>query len=44
MIVDSGVFVAAANDAEPFYTACSELLQAAGGRLVVPAMVIAEAT
>lgn len=44
MIVDTGVFVAAANDSEPDHPACAELLAEATGALVVPAMVIAEAT
>jgi predicted nucleic acid-binding protein len=44
VIVDTGVFVAAANGDEPRHNACAELLQTAAGHLVVPAMVVAEAT
>ena len=44
MIVDTGVFVAAANADEPRHTACVALLQTTPGRLTVPAMVVAEAT
>ncbi len=44
MIVDTGAFVAAANSAEPDHAACARLLAEAPGPLVVPAMVVAEAT
>jgi predicted nucleic acid-binding protein len=44
VIVDTGVFVAAANADEPQHTACAALLQATPGRLTVPALVVAEAT
>lgn len=44
MIIDTGVFVAAANASEPNHAACSGLLSEATETLVVPAMVIAEAT
>lgn len=44
MIVDTGAFVAAANTAEPDHAACARLLREGTGPLVVPAMVIAEAT
>lgn len=44
MIVDTGAFVAAANDSEPDHAACAELLAETSAPLVVPAMVVAEAT
>ena len=44
MIVDTGAFVAAANASEPDHTACARLLAEARGLLIVPAMVVAEAT
>ena len=44
MIVDTGVFVAASNGDEPYHESCAALLQSAPGRLVVPALVVAEAT
>ena len=44
MIVDTGVFVAASNADEPYHESCAALLQSASGRLVVPALVVAETT
>ena len=44
MIVDTGVFVAAANADEPYHDSCAALLQSTSGRLIVPALIIAEAT
>jgi predicted nucleic acid-binding protein len=44
VIVDTGPFVAAANRKEPDHDACRRLLTDAPGRLVVPALVVAEAT
>lgn len=44
MIVDTGVFVAASNGDEPYHATCAALLQSSPGRLIVPALVIAEAT
>lgn len=43
MIVDTGPLVAAANRADPYAAACRDLLQHEPGRLVVPALVVAEA-
>lgn len=43
MIVDTGPLVAAANRADPDVAACRALLQRERGRLVVPALVVAEA-
>lgn len=44
MIVDTGIFVAAADADEPDHTHCVELLATTPGPLVVPALVVAEAT
>jgi uncharacterized protein len=44
VIVDTSVLVAAANRNEPDHKACKDLLTEARGRLVVPALVVAEAT
>ncbi len=43
MIVDTGPLVAAANRADPDAAACRELLVGETGRLVIPALVVAEA-
>lgn len=43
MIVDTGPLVAAANSADPASASCRELLRSEPGRLVVPALVVAEA-
>jgi predicted nucleic acid-binding protein len=44
VIIDTGPLVAAANRKEPDHEACSRLLTETPGRLIVPAMVVAEAT
>lgn len=44
MIVDTGPLVAAANRKDPDHEACSALFAHAQGTLIVPAMVVAEAT
>jgi hypothetical protein len=44
MIIDTGPLVAAANRKDPDHEACRRLLAVAGGTLVVPALVVAEAT
>ncbi|WP_166350998.1 type II toxin-antitoxin system VapC family toxin [Phytoactinopolyspora limicola] len=44
MIVDTGPLVAAANRKDPDHEACRELLANSSGTLVVPALVVAEAT
>lgn len=43
MIIDTGPLVAAANSADPASATCRELLRAEPGRLIVPALVVAEA-
>lgn len=44
MIVDTGVFVAAVDVDEADHDACVKLLESTPGTLVLPAMVVAEAT
>ncbi|WP_158542981.1 PIN domain-containing protein [Phytoactinopolyspora halophila] len=44
MIVDTGPLVAAANRKDPDHEACRELLAKSSRTLVVPALVVAEAT
>lgn len=44
MIIDTGPLVAAANRKEPDHEACRSLLTETPGRLIGPAMVVAEAT
>lgn len=44
MIIDTGPLVAAANRKEPDHRACRALLTAATGPLIIPALVVAEAT
>ena len=44
MIVDTGVFVAASNGDEPHHASCAAVLQSAREKLIVPALVVAEAT
>jgi uncharacterized protein len=44
VIIDTGPFVAAANRREPDHEACRVLITETPGPLVVPALVIAEAT
>lgn len=44
MIIDTGPLVAAANRKEPDHDACRRLLTETPGRLIVPALVVAEAT
>lgn len=44
MIIDTGPLVAAANRNEPDHQACRRLLTETIGQLIVPALVIAEAT
>jgi predicted nucleic acid-binding protein len=43
VIVDTGVFVAAANRDDPDHEACRTLLEGLTGTAVVPALVVAEA-
>jgi len=42
VLVDTGVFVSAADTHEPGHEACAELLRAHRGEMVVPAPVVAE--
>jgi predicted nucleic acid-binding protein len=42
LIVDTGVLLAAADNADPDHEACAQLLQHESGRLVTTALVIAE--
>lgn len=44
MIVDTGPLVAAANRKDPDHEACRDLLASSSGTLIVPALVVAEAT
>lgn len=44
MIIDTGPLVAAANRKDPDHEACRDLLAQAPGALIVPALVVAEAT
>jgi uncharacterized protein len=44
VIIDTGPLVAAANRKEPDHEACRSLLTETPGKLIVPAMVVAEAT
>lgn len=41
-IVDSGVLIATANDADPTHVACRQLLENAEFHLVIPALCVAE--
>lgn len=43
MIVDTGVLVATADAGDPHHERCDRVLRTAPGRLVIPAMVVAEA-
>jgi predicted nucleic acid-binding protein len=44
MIIDTGPLVAAANQKDPDHAACRDLLAQTPGVLIVPALVVAEAT
>lgn len=43
MIIDTGPLVAAANSSDPASATCRDLLKSEPGRLIVPALVVAEA-